>query len=73
MTVNELIKKLQALNVPNHTVIVDLHSEYTEVTSLELLTGVEKGGYVSRNYPDASGRIDIRAKGYVHIGFLDRG
>ena len=68
MTVEELIAKLQTMP-PKHKAVVDLHSEYTEVSSVGLIIGVENGGYISRRYQDTPGQH--RACGYVHIGYRE--
>jgi len=47
MTVRELIKKLEKMP-QGHTVLVDLHSEYTDQVQLALIEAYENGGYVSR-------------------------
>ena len=64
MTVEEAIAKLKTLP-PKHELVTDLHSEYTADVEIELITGVENGGYVSRRYPDSKAH---RAHGYVRIG-----
>jgi hypothetical protein len=63
MTVKELMAHLAKLP-PNHTVVVDLHSEYFEAAKPELITGYDNGGYVSKaRTPEEK----LREHGYVLI------
>jgi hypothetical protein len=63
MTCEELIAILQKLP-PKMKAVVDLHSEYTEVKSVVVLTAFENGGYISRAYRPE----DVaRSCGYVYF------
>jgi hypothetical protein len=65
MTVKELIAALEALNVPNHIVITDLHSEWAGIDTPDLVVGYDNGGYVAEaRTPEQR----ARAHGFVHIG-----
>ena len=66
MTCEQLIALLKQ-QPPQMTAVVDLHSEFAEVTQVERFVGQENGGYVSRAYPDASGRMPVTGRGYVLI------
>lgn len=64
MTVKELIAQLETLP-SKMRVVVDLHSEWTELTTIDIVEGYDNGGYVSS--PSYSGRGVGRAQSFVHL------
>lgn len=69
MTVAELIAKLQTVP-PGLEVVTDLHSEWSNVECVALVTGFDNGGYVSQPYRTID---QSKVHGYVYIGTSDYG
>lgn len=68
MTVEQLVKELQKLP-PGQTVVIDLHSEFTEVSKVTAILGFNIGGYISRPYLEALNEDDkLKVRGYIYIG-----
>ena len=63
MTVRELIEELGKMP-PNHRVVTDYHSEYSDVETVELIVGYNNGGYVSRPY---SNEDKLKSHGFVRV------
>jgi hypothetical protein len=63
MTVKELTDALSRYPA-DMRVVADLHSEYSEIISIETITGFENGGYVSRAYRATD---KTRVHGWVYL------
>lgn len=64
MTVRQLIAHLHSFP-QGHEVVIDRHSEFVVANRIQLITGFDNGGYVSKEYREED---KLKVHGYVYIG-----